>query len=137
MTTFLKPSIAAEAAERLVRSAVESATTSGVAIAAAVVDESGLLKAFVRMDGANASSITVAQEKARSSALTGVPTGAWHSVAKADPAFAFGASSLELVLVAGGIPLIVDGAVVGALGVSGGTPDQDQQVATAAVEAES
>lgn len=86
----------------------------------AVVDDAGMLLAFVRMDGARGYTVDLALQKARTSALVGVASAL---LAKA------GASSGG----AGGIPVMHDGQCVGAVGVSGATEAEDIAVATQAI----
>lgn len=94
----------------------------------AVVDQGGHLLAFVRMDGAKLSSIRIAQAKARSAALRAAPTGPSMRGTQVDPPLSVTlaiASPNEQTPIRGGLPLVVDGQVVGAIGVSAGTEDQD------------
>jgi uncharacterized protein GlcG (DUF336 family) len=99
----------------------------------AVVDESGVLKAFSRMDGAALLSVQVSQDKAYTAVGFGMPTHGWFDFIKNDPPLAAGAPSGidRLVIFGGGYPIMVDGTVVGAIGVSGGHYSQDQEVAEA------
>ena len=81
----------------------------------AVVDESGVLKAFSRMDGAALLSVQIAQDKAYTAVGFGMPTHGWHDFIKDDPPLAAGAPSGidRLVIFGGGYPITIDGAVVG------------------------
>ncbi len=103
----------------------------------AIVDEGAHLLAFARMDGAKLSSVEVALTKARSAALRRAPTGPTPS---GDPTVmnSLGlalASDDRLTCLRGGLPLVVDGQCVGAVGVSGGPEADDVAVAQAGVEA--
>jgi uncharacterized protein GlcG (DUF336 family) len=131
--TFQKQSIGADLAKRMIVAAEEKARELGLAMNIAVVDESGVLKAFSRMDGAALLSVQIAQDKAYTAAGFGLPTHAWFDFIKDDPPLAAGAPSGidRLVVFGGGYPISVDGAIVGAIGVSGGHYSEDQQVAEA------
>jgi uncharacterized protein GlcG (DUF336 family) len=133
--TFQKPSISTDLARRMITAAEDKARQLGVPMNIAVVDESGVLKAFSRMDGAALLSVQIAQDKAYTAVGFGMPTHAWHDFIKNDPPLAAGAPSGidRLVIFGGGYPISIDGAVVGAIGVSGGHYSQDQEVAEAAL----
>ncbi len=103
----------------------------------AVVDDSGHLLAFARMDGAKLSSIEVALTKARAAALRRAPTGPSPSAGEPSVLLSLGlplATDGKLTCIRGGVPLVVDGQCVGGIGVSAGTEDEDVQVAQAGVE---
>ncbi len=131
--TFQKQSVSADLARRMIIAAEEKARELGVPMNIAVVDESGVLKAFSRMDGAALLSVQIAQDKAYTAVGFGMPTHGWFDFIKDDPPLAAGAPSGidRLVIFGGGYPITVDAAVVGAIGVSGGHYTQDQQVAEA------
>jgi uncharacterized protein GlcG (DUF336 family) len=99
----------------------------------AVVDESGVLKALMRMDGAPLLSVQVAQDKAYTAAGFGLPTDQWHEFIKNDPPLAAGATSgiARLVVFGGGYPIKVADRIVGGIGVSGGHYSKDMEVARA------
>lgn len=130
---FQKASLTSELAGRLVRAAERRAVEMGKAFVIAVADESGVLKAFSRMDGAPLLSVKIAQDKAYTAAGFGLSTDAWHDFIKDDPPLAAGAAAGidRLVVFGGGYPVLVDGAVVGAIGVSGGHYSEDMDVAQA------
>jgi uncharacterized protein GlcG (DUF336 family) len=131
--TFQKQSVSADLARRMITAAEEKAREIAVAMNIAVVDESGVLKAFSRMDGAALLSVQIAQDKAYTAVGFGMPTHGWFDFIKDDPPLAAGATSGidRLVIFGGGYPITIDGAVVGAIGVSGGHYSQDQEVAEA------
>ncbi len=130
---FERKSIGVSAALKIVEAATAKGSELGGAFAVAVVDESGVLKAFARMDGSQLQAVQLAQDKAYSAAGTGVPTGAWPEIVKNSAELRIGLPPAvdRLVMVGGGVPLTVDGALVGGLGVSGGMPDEDVAVAEA------
>ena len=132
-TTFDKPSITSALAQRVVAAAEAKADEMGHPFVIAVVDESGVLKAFSRMDGAALLSVQIAQDKAHTAAGFGMATDAWHDFIKDDPPLAEGAVGGidRLIIFGGGYPVVVGEATVGAIGVSGGHYSQDMEVARA------
>jgi uncharacterized protein GlcG (DUF336 family) len=134
--TVSKPSISAEAAAAVIRAAEAKAAEISVPMVIAVVDESGVLKAFSRMDGAALLSVDIAQDKAYTAVAFGIPTDGWFEFIKNDPPLLHGiVKTPRLIVFGGGYPLTVDGAVVGGVGVSGGHYEQDMVVAQAGVAA--
>jgi uncharacterized protein GlcG (DUF336 family) len=134
VTTVSRSSVSSALAAALVLAVEEVSTGSGFRMSAAVVDDSGLLKAFLRMDGASFTSGPVAQDKAFSAA-GGNPTHGWHRALENDAVLGAGARSAipRLVTLGGGYPVVVDGQVLGGLGVSGGHYSDDMTVAVAAL----
>jgi uncharacterized protein GlcG (DUF336 family) len=130
---FEKISITAETAHRMIEAAERKADEIGQSMVIAVVDESGVLKALLRMDGAPFPSIQVAQDKAYTAAGFGLATDQWHDFIKNDPPLAAGATSGidRLVIFGGGYPIKVADRIIGAIGVSGGHYSQDMEVAKA------
>lgn len=103
----------------------------------AIVDDGGHLLVFARMDGVKLSSIEVAITKAVSAALRRAPSGP-SPANEPSVMLSLGlslATDGKLTCIRGGLPLFVSGQCVGAIGVSGGTEDEDVQVAQAGVEA--
>ena len=108
----------------------------------AVVDDGGLLLAFERMDGARPASISTSQTKAVSAATFRSPTGPVASGNSSnDPLFnmslqaAASDSGGKITTLQGGLPILVDGQVIGAIGVAGGSGEQDLEVAKAGIAA--
>ena len=123
--------IGVDVARRVAASALAEGRKNGWTVAAAVVDAGGALVYFERIDGTQSGSSDVAVLKARSAAAFKRPTKAFEeAVAGGRQALLSlpGAIALE-----GGIPLIVDGKIIGALGVSGATSQQDGACAQAGV----
>lgn len=107
----------------------------GVPMCIAVTDESGQLIAFERMDGGKVTSIAIAIDKAFTAAAARKATHEYGAASQPGaPAYGI-ASALggRLMVVAGGLPIFVDGEVVGGIGVSSGAPSQDQDVAQAGI----
>jgi glc operon protein GlcG len=113
----------------------KKAAAIGVPMCIAVVDAGGNLLAFTRMDGARVPSVQISMTKAISAATRRVPT---EKELGDDPfrglRLAF-ASDNQVTAMKGGLPIIIDGQVVGGVGVSNGTPDQDTEVAQAGIDA--
>lgn len=135
--TVSVPTITTDAAHRMIAAAEAKATEIGVPMCIAVVDTGGNLKAFSRMDGGPLLSTQVAQDKAYTAVGFGMPTHGWYDFISGDAPLAAGAPTGidRLVIFGGGYPIEADGAVVGAIGVSGGHYSQDQQVAEAGLAA--
>jgi len=134
---FDKRSISTELAHRMIEAAERKAAALGHGFATAIVDESGVLKAFSRMDTAPLLAVQIAQDKAYTAVGFGLPTDAWHDFIKDDAPLAAGAVGGidRLVVFGGGYPIKLDGQVVGAVGVSGGHYTQDMEIAKAALAA--
>ena len=125
-------------AQSIIIAAREKAEQIGVPMNIAVVDAGNNLVAFARMDGAWLGSIDIAQGKAYTARAFDLQTKDLAKLAQPEqPLFGIHASNHgKIIIFPGGIPLKdADGAVVGAVGVSGGLVDQDQAVAEAGVAA--
>jgi len=124
-------SISLENAKKVVAPALAEARKNNWTMAVAIVDTAGNLVYFEKMDGTQTASASIAVDKARSAAQFKRPTKALQD------ALAAGGDGLRIlglpgaVPVEGGIPLVAEGKIVGAIGVSGGTSQQDSQCATA------
>lgn len=117
--------------------ACRRATELGVPVNVAVCDPAGELLTFARLDGAPLLSVSIAQDKAWSVAtFNGLPTSAWFDLVRDVPALREGIVHRDrLVIFGGGVPVVVAGRTVGAVGVSGGTAEQDEEIATAGARA--
>ena len=135
MTNAYGPPITLEHAKHAAAPALAEARKNDWTMAVAIVDPAGNLVYFEKMDGTQMGSVTVAIDKARSAALFKRPTKAFQDT------LAAGGEGLRIlrlrnaVPVEGGIPLVVEGTLVGAIGVSGGTSQQDGQCAKAGADA--
>ncbi|MBX4958221.1 GlcG/HbpS family heme-binding protein [Rhizobium lentis] len=120
----------------LIEGARGRAEEIGVPMCIAVTDESGQLIAFERMDGGKITSTIIAQDKAYTAAGAKRTTESYGEVSQpGKPAYGINSAiGGRLLVVAGGIPVIVDGQVVGAVGVSSGTPGQDKDCAQAGID---
>ena len=129
--------ITLEEAKRIVSAAERKAQEMGQPMNIAVMDAGRNLLAFQRMDGAWVASIDIAIDKAFTSAGRGLTTREIGEMAQpGQPLFGINTTNGgRIVIFAGGVPLMREGQVVGAVGVSGGTPDEDHEVAEAGVAA--
>jgi uncharacterized protein GlcG (DUF336 family) len=127
--------IDALAANEAVRAAVVHAASLGIRINVAVVDSGGNLVAFLRMPGAFLHSIDIAIDKAYTAAGFGLATSAWtEALAMHSPAVRNGLPLRpRMVCFGGGLPLRHQGRLIGGIGVSGGSEEQDQACARAGV----
>jgi uncharacterized protein GlcG (DUF336 family) len=132
--TVVKPSskLTYAGARKALDAAVAAANAMGAPQDIAVVDASGHLLAFARMDGARTLSILTSQKKAITAANFRAPTGGVPSHREMKLAMA---TDGRLTNLEGGLPIIIDGECVGAIGVGSGTPEQDVEVARAALRA--
>ena len=118
-----------EQAQAIVQRGLREGARRGLPLAIAVVEPSGELVAFARMDGVPYGSIPLAQDKARTSARFRTTTvsreeqvnNGRYALLTAD----------DFVAIGGGVPIVVDGRIVGAVGISGGTSAEDAVVAAA------
>ena len=132
--TFNKSSISSDLSGKMIEAAVAKAAELKIAVVVAVIDEAGHLKAFRRMDNAALLSIEVAQNKAYT-ALFGMPSHEIFDRFKGNPAILAALPNIgRLLPVGGGLPIRVDGGMVGAIGVSGGTAEQDITCAQAGLD---
>lgn len=124
-------------ARSVIDAAVIKAAELGARMNIAVVDAGGNLKAFLRMDGAWLGSIDIAVKKARTSRLFDMPTGEIGKLSQpGKPLYNIEHSNGGLISFPGGVPLqSAEGAVIGAVGVSGSAVEHDHAVAEAAADA--
>lgn len=133
LVTRNHPKLTLEGARAILAAAEKHAQEIRCPMNIAVVDEGAHLLAFVRMDGAKPSSISVALVKAQAAAMRRAPTGS--AMSGDQPNGLALANSSAQTPIRGGVPLSVDGQIVGAIGVSAGSEDQDLEVARAGAAA--
>lgn len=127
--------VSLEQARKVLAAAVADSRKQNLPMAVAIVDTAGQLVAFERMDNTQTASTAVAQDKAASAAMFRRPTKAFQD------AVAGGGAGLRVLglrgasPVEGGLPIVVDGKIIGGIGVSGGTSEQDGVVAKAGLDA--
>jgi len=127
-----QPGVNLEQATKAVEAAVAEAKKNGLLMAVAVVSNSGFLVHFSKMDQTQFASVQIAMDKAKAAATFRRPTKVFE-----DRANGGSPSVLSLhgvVASEGGIPLMRDGKIIGAIGCSGGTSQQDGQVCKAGVD---
>jgi glc operon protein GlcG len=122
--------ITAIRAQSAIQAAAAEAQRRGWSMNIAVVDSGANLVAFLRMDGAQLASIAIAEHKARAAAKYRRPTRAFEDGVQRS-GFNYVLSLDDVIASRGGIPLIEDGRLIGAIGCSGGTGSQDEVVCTA------
>lgn len=128
--------ITLDEARKVVQAGLTSASEQGVGMGIAVVDYAGQLVAFERSDDAAWIVSEIAWRKARTSAAFGKPTADREKAWAERPFFAQSVIGLgDYVVGKGAVPLIRDGEVVGAVGASGGVPEQDHVAAEAGAKA--
>src|ERR1700679_4159501 len=131
-TSYQQSVVTVDTALTAIDEAIAEGKSLGVAISVAVVDPSMRLVAFAKADGATPHSVYSSRAKANTAASTRRPTGAMNDeLALALPL----ATNLKLTNITGGSPLTVDGSIIGAIGIAGGTPAQDAQIAAAVTSA--
>lgn len=121
----------------IIAGAVAKAEELGVPQCIAVTDESSNLIGFERMDGAKIPSISIAIDKSYTAAGTRKHTHVLQDASQpGKPVYGLPSTvGGRMVVIAGGVPILIDDVAVGAIGVSSGTPDQDLEVAEAGVRA--
>ncbi|MBS9402706.1 heme-binding protein [Halomonas sp. TRM85114] len=128
-----KPALTLSDTNVLLDAAQKEAEANGWSVTIAVADDGGHLLGLRRLDGAAPFTADVATQKARSAAMGRKETQVFEEMINGGRT-AFVSAPLQALL-SGGVPVIVDGQVAGSVGISGVKPDQDVQVAKAAVAA--
>ena len=123
-------------AQILIEGAVAKAREIGVAMCIAVTDESGHLLRFERMNGGKISSISIAMDKAATGAIARHGTHVYNQLCvPGSPTFGIHVTNNgHFSIIGGGLPVFVDGEIVGGIGVSSGTAEQDLVCAEAAIQ---
>lgn len=131
------PKLTLDDVKKIMNATESKARSIGVDMDIAIVDDGGHLLLFERMDGAKITSIQVSIDKAFTAAGARRPTHEYAAVAGAGgPAFGIHVSHQgRFSIVGGGVPIFVDGHIVGAVGCSSGTAGQDREVAEAGIQA--
>lgn len=133
---YHKPVLTRKVCEKMIEAVVEQAEKLGIRINVAIMDGGGNLKAFLRMDEAPLLSITIAQNKAFTAAGFGLPTHVWYPMIEKEPALLHGIVHTErLVVFGGGLPITYKEHLIGGIGVSGGTAEEDVVCAQAGIDA--
>ena len=124
-------------AQRAIEAAIRAADGLGVSVCIAVCDSGGNPVASARMDGAPLLSMDIATNKAWTvTQFNGMPTSQWWSVIEGEPSLVHGITHTpRLVVFGGGEPIVLGDTVAGAVGVSGGSAEQDTAIAAAGATA--
>ena len=128
--------ISIDDAKLLIEGARNKALQIGIPMCIAIVDESGQLVAFERMDGGKVTSSIIAQDKAFTAAGARKATHEYNAACQPGN-LVFGIHTAiggRLCVVGGGLPVTVDGEVVGGIGLSSGSPQQDMECAQAGID---
>jgi uncharacterized protein GlcG (DUF336 family) len=135
MKMITKKELSLDACMSLGEAAISKANEIGLHIAVTIVDSGGNVKIFLRMDGAPLMATEVSRKKALTAVGFGLSTGAaWHDFVKNDPILDKGVNHIpDFIMLGGGKPIIVDGELLGAIGVSGGHYAQDEACCDAAL----
>lgn len=129
-------SISLDQCQRALDAARTEAEKAGVPSAIVVLDAAGSMKGCLNMDGAPVMAFQIALDKAYTAVGMGQPTSFWEQVSAESPSFGGAITSIHrFVPFGGGVPLKLAGAVIGSVGVSGGTVEQDVQICEAAAAA--
>ncbi|MGO4889413.1 GlcG/HbpS family heme-binding protein [Anaerobacillus sp. MEB173] len=119
---------------KMLDAAIEKAEELGIKVSVAIVNDGGNLSGFLKMDGANLIPVQIAQDKAYTAAGFGIPTSEWYSKIKDKPPLLHGIVHTDrMTIFGGGIPIYIENDLVGGIGVSGGTGEQDILCAEAAL----
>ncbi len=137
MTTLIATELTTEAATQVLDAAIAKSSELGVAMNVAVVDAGANLKAFHRMDGAWLGSVDISIKKARTARMFDMPTGAIGGLSQpGESLYGIEHSNGGLISFPGGLPIKdQSGTIIGAIGVSGSSVEDDHAVATAGVDA--
>jgi len=131
-----RSSVSLDAALTLLAAVRDEASSRGLALAIAVVDDAGNVVASARMDGAALGAMPLAVGKAYTAVLWDAPTGAFTaSTQPGGDDWGWNMTDPRIVVYAGGVPLHADGALVGGVGASGATAAEDEACVLAAVRA--
>ena len=132
-TLYVSSTISYSAASLMVNAAVDAALAANTAICAAVLDSRGSLKAFAAMDGSPAIAQGMCQRKAYTALLGLSSEGLGEAIKLQPPMLTSFAAQEGVALIGGGLPIIIDGQIVGAIGVGGALTEQDIAFAQAAL----
>lgn len=128
--------ITAEAANIAVGAAIRHGASLGIAVAASVIDSGGQLAAFLRSAGAPFLSSDIARDKAFTAISFKVPSDAMFGFISGNPSLVAGIPSRPgVAMFGGGLPITINDAIIGAIGVSGGSEAQDVECAKAGLAA--
>lgn len=129
---YEKPVVSQKTVLKMMQAALQKASELEINVNVAIMDDGGNLKAFVRMDNAPLLSSEIAQNKAYTAVAFGIPTADWYPMIQKQPSLLHGiVHTNRLVIFGGGLPMHIGKHLVGGIGVSGGTAEQDVMIAEA------
>jgi glc operon protein GlcG len=128
----MKPALTLDDAKKLMAAAEEEATRNNWEVVIAILNDGGRIVAVHRMDGARPGNDQIAIAKATTSAMTCRPSVVWEKWIEG-PHKAY--ATFPFIAAQGGLPIIVDGDLIGAIGISGVRSSEDEQIAMAAIRA--
>lgn len=132
--TITKQDLATEAALQLCNAAIDKAKELGISVCISVVNSSGRSLACVAMNNAPLLSQGISHKKAFTAASFGIPTKEWQTrLSERNNTLLALQSEPDFTFLGGGLPILLGGAVIGAIGISGGSEEQDIDCATAAI----
>jgi len=137
MKHIIKKGISYEACMAMAEAAIRKAEELKIKISITFVDESGVLKAFFRMDFSPLVSVDASRKKALTAVGLGIPSGdSWYEFIKDDPILFHGVQQFnDFIMLGGGSPILDGDMVIGAIGISGGHYKQDEECVKSAIEA--
>jgi len=127
-----RPALTLADCEKVMAAAVDEARRNKWIVAIAILDDGGHLLHFARMDGASPANARIAVAKGRTAAESRRASGTWQERIKSRPELM---QMPGILPVQGGVPIIVEGSCVGAVGVSGVQSQEDEQIAQAGIDA--
>lgn len=128
--------VAAEGAQKALAAAQAKSEEMGVPVCITVADAAGRMLAFLRMDGAPVLSAQLSQDKAYTVTAFSLPTADWYPMIKDEPALLHGIVKADrLMIFGGGVPITHGDVIIGAVGVSGGSAEEDAAIAEAGAQA--
>jgi len=127
-----RPELTLADCERVMAAALAEARHNRWNVAIAIVDDGGHLLHLSRMDGATPANAAISVEKSRTAAMSRMTSGVWQERIKTRPEML---KMPGILPVQGGVPILVDGACVGGVGVSGVQSHEDEQIARAGIAA--
>jgi glc operon protein GlcG len=126
----MRPAITLDDAKKLLEAAEEEARRNNWEVVISVVNDGGRIVAVHRMDGARPGNDDIALAKANTAAMTCRPSGVWeHWIETTHKAYA----TFPFLAAKGGLPIIIDGDIIGAMGISGVKSHEDEQIARYAI----
>lgn len=128
-----RPELTLEDCLKIYAAAEAEARNNNWIVAIAILDDGGHLLHFARMDGATPANAAIAVEKARTAALSRRTSGSWEERVKAGRTVML--KMPGILPVQGGVPIVVEGICIGAVGVSGVQSHEDEQIAQAGIDA--